>query len=232
VIAWSLQQLPAILGSLLAFSCAVVSILVDCHVTLAQRLKRVPISVARTREAWLLSSACGLVALIAYRFTSNQGTTFLDTVLGLQQRNPILRGAVVGLTILVLIRSKVLSLKGADVGGEFFYGWGRSSVMRALNSRWRNYKNRYTSANLDRAFATQDFQNRLLDQLRQALQVEDEEFRVFVESQMKDVTQNRPADPVDPNSPRWKTYYRTLINLGLDYAGPAVFDWVQFANVR
>lgn len=232
MIAWLSDNYPAILGSIFAFGCAAISILVDCHVTLAQRLKRVPIAVAKTREAWILSSLCGLAALTAYQFTSDQGNTFLDTVLALQQRNAILRGAIVGLTILVLIRSKVLSLKGADIGGEFFYNWGRSWVMQSLNSRWRSYKNRYDAVNLDRAFATQEFEDRLVDQLRQALQVEDEELRVFVESQIKALGENRPAGSIDPNSPKWQTYYRTLINLGLDYAGPTVFDWAQFVRVR
>jgi H+/Cl- antiporter ClcA len=128
-----------VFGTILAFLCAVAAILVDCHVALTQRLKRVPIAVLKTPEAWVLCIVCGVVAGIAYHFTSNQGNTFLDAVLGLDQKNPVLRGACVGLTVLVLIRSKVFALKGADVGGEYFYDWGRSWVMQSINTNCRRF---------------------------------------------------------------------------------------------
>lgn len=231
MIDWVAAHLPAIAGTALAFTCAVLAIFVDCHVTLAQRTKRVPIPIVRISTAWVLSVACGIAAGVAYHFTSDNGTTFLDSILALKQQDPVLRGVIVGMTVLVLIRSKVFSLKGADVGGEYIYNAGRSWVMRSVNGRWRQYKNRYNDVNLRKGLDTPEFQDQLIDQVRQALRVDDEDLRVFVDAQIKAVIQNRPGGAVDPNSQQWKTYYRTLINLALDYAGPAVFDWAKFDKV-
>jgi len=40
----------------------------------------------------------------------------------------------VGLTVLVLIRSKLSSIKGAEIGGELAYNSGRVWVMQSLNT--------------------------------------------------------------------------------------------------
>lgn len=164
-----------------------------------------------------------LITLPAMKETPSS-TRLLDWI----KKNPILRGACVGLTVLVLIRSKAFALKGADVGGEYFYNWGRSWVMQSINTRWRTYKNQFNGANLDKALVIADFQIQLFEQLRQSLRVDDEELRIFVEGQIKTIEQNIPTVPFNAATPQWRAYYRTLMSLGLDYAGPNVFDWAGF----
>ena len=219
------------LGMLLAFLLAVVTVLYDCHVSIQERLKRVPMPIYRTPQAIGFSIICGIVAAIAFSFTDDTGNTLVDSVLGLKLVNPVARGAAVGLTVLVLIRSKLSSFKGAEIGGELVYNAGRVLVMQALNSRWRAYKSKFNKLNLDTALATPAYQERLLTELRESLRIQPEDFRSFVESQIQNVLQNKPQTTFDPKGSDWQAYYRTLTNLALDYSGPAVFEeWIAFKD--
>ncbi len=223
------QHAPAIVGSLLALVFAAVTVLYDCHVSIQDRLKRVPMPIYTTPQAMFLALLCGIVAAVAFTFTTGRGDTLVDSILGLQQPNPYVRGLCVGLTVLVLIRSKISSIKGAEIGGELAYNAGRVWVMQALNTKWRSVKAKFNQRNQSKALTTPDYENRLLTELREAIKVQPEDFRVFVESQIKNVQQSRPQIAFDANRLDWQTYYRTLTNMALDYAGPSVFDgWTQF----
>jgi hypothetical protein len=187
--------------------------------------------VYREPPALGLAFACGVVAAVAFTFTDGNGTSLVDSVLGLKQGNPLLRGLFVGLTVLVLIRSKLSSIKGAEIGGELAYNSGRVMVMQSLNLRWRKFKNKFNGTNLGAALFIPDphFESRTLEEVRAIIGVQPEEFRVFVESQIRSVQQSRPSVPFDPAAVQWQTYYRTLINLALDYAGSDVFaGWTNF----
>jgi hypothetical protein len=105
--------LPNFAGALLALLAAAITVLYDCHVSIQDRLKRVPLPIYRAPEAVVLAPSCGAIAAIAFQFTDGKGDTLIDSILGLKQSNPYLRGLCVGLTVLVLIRSKLSSIKGA-----------------------------------------------------------------------------------------------------------------------
>ncbi|HEX7285065.1 MAG TPA: hypothetical protein VF532_02735 [Candidatus Angelobacter sp.] len=212
------------IGILLAFLLAGVTVLYDCHVSIQERLKRVPVPVFRTPSAILLGMVCGIVAAGAFLFTDNTGTSLVDSVLGLKFTHPIPRGAAVGLMVLVLIRSKLSSLKGAEIGGELLYNTGRTWVMQSLNSRWRAYKSRFNQANQAKALATQGYPERLIAELNESLRIQPEDFRNLVKSQLDNVLRSKPATNFDAALPEWQTYYRTLTNLALDYAGTSVFE--------
>lgn len=217
------------IGIVLALLLAVITVLYDCHVAVQERLKRVPMLIFRVPAALALSAACGITAAVAFCFTDNNGDTLIDSVLGLKQPNAIFRGAIVGLTVLVLIRSKISSFKGAEIGGELIYNSCRAWVMQSLNAKWRAYKAKFNELNLATALAFPDYEGRLQSELRDSLRTQPEDFRNFVESQIKNVLQNRPTSAFDASKPDWRTYYRTLTTLALDYSGPDVFDgWIQF----
>jgi hypothetical protein len=226
-------DLSLAVGALLALLFAVFTVLYDCHVAVQERLKRVPMLIFQVPPALVLSIACGLTAAIAFFFTDGKGDTLIDSVLGLKQPNPILRGILVGLTVLVLIRSKISSFKGAEIGGELVYNSGRTWVMRSLNRKWRAFKAKFNELNLATALAFAGYQDRLAAELRDSLRTQSEDFRNFVESQLKNVIDNRPQTNFNANSQEWQTYYRTLTNLALDYSGPDVFEeWIQFRDPR
>jgi hypothetical protein len=218
-----------LLGTLLALAAASGTVLYDCHVSIQERLKRVPLPIYSTPQAIVLALACGAVAGIAFSFTTGKGDSLIDSVLGLKQSNEYLRGLCVGLTVLVLIRSKLSSIKGAEIGGELAYNSGRVWVMQALNERWRKFKSNFDKRNKSKALAIPGYEDRVIAELRDAIKIKPEDYRVFVESQIKNVQQSKPQAAFDPARLDWQTYYRTLTNLALDYAGKAVFEgWTQF----
>ena len=221
------------IGAVLALVLAVTTVLYDCHVAVRDRLKRVPLIIFKVPAALALSVACGLTAIIAFCFTDGKGDTLVDSVLGLQQPNAVLRGAIVGLTVLVLIRSKISSFKGAEIGGELIYNSCRTWVMQSLNRQWRAYKAKFNQMNLPSAMAFQDYEGRLLTELRDSLRTQTEDFRGFVESQIRNVQQSRPQTAFNSAQLDWQTYYRTLTTLALDYSGPDMFEgWIQFKDPR
>lgn len=180
-------------------------------------------------QAVLFSLACGVVAAVAYGFTDGRGDTLIDSVLGLKQANPYLRGICVGLTVLVLIRSKLSSIKGAEIGGELVYNGGRVWVMQSLNSKWREFKSTFYQRNQVKALGLANYEDRLFEEVRATIRIQPEDFRTFVESQITNVRQNRPKSAFDASANDWQTYYRTITNLALDYAGPSVFrGWAGF----
>lgn len=216
-------------GTLLALVAAAGTVLYDCHVSVQDRLKRVPMPVYSTPQAIFLALVCGSAAAVAYGFTDGQGGSLVDSVLGLKQSNAYLRGLCVGLTVLVLIRSKISSIKGAEIGGELVYNTGRVWVMQSLNQRWRTFKSRFNEQNKAKALAIPDYENRLITELRELIKIQPEDYRVFVESQIKNVQQSKPQAAFDAGRLDWQTYYRTLTNLALDYGGVPVFEgWTQF----
>jgi hypothetical protein len=218
-----------LLPPLLALLLASITVLYDCHVSIQDRLKRVPMPIYTSPQAIAFALACGLVAAVAFEFTDGRGDTLIDSVLGLKQANPYLRGLSVGLTVLVLIRSKLSSIKGAEIGGELVYNAGRLLVMASLNSRWRKFKSNFNQRNLTKALATPDYENRLLIELREAIKIQPEDYRVFVEGQIKNVQQSLPKSAFNASALDWQNYYRTITNLALDCAGPSVFEgWAGF----
>ncbi len=218
-------------GAGLALLFAAITVLYDCHVSIQDRLKRVPMPVYRMRTALIFALACGLVAAVAFFFTDAKGDSLIDSLLGLKQSNPLLRGLCVGLTVLILIRSKLSSIQGAEIGGELVYNSGRVWVMQSLNADWRNFKNTFNANNLTLALKTPspNYESRLLEEVRAVIKVQPEDYRGFVESQITNVVSSRPTIGFDPGAVEWQTYYRTLNNLALDYAGPEAFSgWTQF----
>jgi hypothetical protein len=223
------QFYPHLFGTLLALAAAAGTVLYDCHVSIQDRLKRVPLPIYSTPQAIVLALACGAVAAIAFSFTNGKGDTLIDSVLGLKQSNPYLRGLCVGLTVLVLIRSKISSIKGAEIGGELAYNAGRVWVMQALNQRWRTFKSTFYERNKAKALSIIDYEDRVVTEVRDAIKIRPEDYRVFVESQIKNVQQSKPQVVFDSARLDWQTYYRTLTNLALDYAGATVFEgWTKF----
>ena len=223
------QFYPHLFGTLIATAAAAGTVLYDCHVSIQDRLKRVPMPIYSAPQAIVLALACGAVAAVAFNFTTGKGDTLIDSVLALKQSNPYLRGLCVGLTVLVLIRSKLSSIKGAEIGGELAYNSGRVWVMQALNQRWRTFKSNFYERNKAKALAILDYEDRVVTEVREVIKVKPEEYRVFVESQIKNVQQSKPQAVFDPARLDWQTYYRTLTNLALDYAGTSVFEgWTQF----
>ncbi len=218
------------LGCLCAFSFAALTVFYDCHLALKTYLKRVPISIFRSKEACAVSFCAGLIALTAFRFTNGKGDSAIDAILTLKQPQDILRGICVGLTVLVLIRSKLTTVRGSELGGELLYSAARSWVVERVNQNWSIYKRCFNNQNLAHAVTIQDYEALIVDQIKEAIKVNEEDYRTFVETQIKNVTSGRPNTPFDSGQNEWRRYYRTLTNLALDFAGQHMFkSWDGFS---
>jgi hypothetical protein len=211
-------------GGMCAFVVSLLVVLHDCHVTLATSMKRVPIPIVRSKEAWSLSLACGMVAFVAYLFTGGKGDSAIDAILTLKQPNDVVRGFSVGAMVLVLIRSKLTSIKGAEVGGEFLYTSARSWVIERVNNRWGAYKRAFNARNLTAALSTKNYPDLILEEISNSIRVRDELYREFVQELVKVVLKKKPKSQFDPERADWNLYYRSLTNLALDHAGPSVFS--------
>jgi len=229
----SAVDIPILSGAALALLFAAFTVLYDCHVSIQDILKRVPLPIYRERPAIAVALACGLVAAVAFFFTNGRGDSLVDSVLSLKQTNPYLRGLSVGLMVLVLIRSKLSNFEGAAIGGEWAYNKGREWVVESLNTKWWAFKTAYCNRNLPSALASfpdPAFETQVLAGIQAIIQVKPQLYQVFVQSQITNVVKSRPSIPFDPASVQWEIYYRTLMNLALDYAGDAVFSgWKNFS---
>lgn len=212
-----------LVGMLVALAAASTTVLYDCHVSIQERLKRVPMPVYLAPQALCLAVLCGVVAVIAYCFTNGSGSTTVDAVLGMHQRNDYLRGLCVGLMVLVLIRSKLSSIKGAEIGGELVYNTGRVWVMRTVNQRWRTFKAEFYERNKTKLLAIPEYDDRAIEELRETIKTQPEEYREFVETQIGNIKRSRPVNAFDAGALPWQTYYRTVTNLALDYGGQTTF---------
>ena len=189
-----------------------------------------PISVCRSGTTWFVALCCGILASIGYSFTTDQGnTTLIDTILGLQVKDPLLRGLSVGATVLVLIKSKVLSIKGTEIGGELLYGWGRTLSVRSINDKWLGQKNSFVKTNLEKALTLSDFEKQISQQVTDRIKTEDEEFRTKANTAFTAIQRQRPSGSFEPKSNDWKDYYRDLMRWALEYGGSdSMLGWHSF----
>ena len=105
-----------IVGCAVAFLAGVTATFLDIYSTLSKSLPRVPRGILVHQGVLGLSALCGLVALTAFLWTRLDGGGVIGTVIALRQTNPVLRGLAVGITVLVIIRSKLFNLQDAGFG--------------------------------------------------------------------------------------------------------------------
>ena len=152
-----------------AFLMAVVVILVDCNSALKKALTVVQISVLRSKAVWTLAAGCGIVAAICFRFSEAK---FLTDVVELKWSYPPARGALVGLAVLTILRSKFFNFKDTAIGGELIYNKGREWANNALYQRWLDIKVAYTTPEiLTAACQNATFEKDLIDAVTDAIKL-------------------------------------------------------------
>ena len=129
-------QLDIIAGAIEAFLTAVVVVGFDCQNNVNSTLRVAVVPVYRVGVAWLVWSLCGAAAALAFLLSeSSTAHNWVSQALSLGTQNNYARGFAVGAAVLVLIRSKVLTAGGSDIGGEYFYNLGRIATFRAMYNR-------------------------------------------------------------------------------------------------
>lgn len=208
------EQVP---GYITAFLTAILVIAVDCNSALKKAIRRVPINVLRSPAVWVLCIACGAVAALCFHFSYRPP---MSDVIELKWKSPSGRGVAVGLAVLTILRSRFFNFKDTEVGGEYFYNAGRTEALQRLWDKWTAIKDKFTTPELlKKACQHPDFEEELLDAIRERLTLLSDLEKQSVQEQIQQVQKTRPAAAIDCNDPKWTLYFRTLIKLALDTVG-------------
>jgi hypothetical protein len=169
---------------------------------------------------FLLALVCGVAAAIAFYGTDPRGTGYIDKLLSLNIDNDFGRAFYVGSLVLVLIRSKLFQLQGADVGGEFFYNLGSQKAINSIVLRWIEWSNAFVERVLPKTYLEPNFDVSMLGFMKAiAVATSDANYRSYIEAQIKQIEQSTPAGPVSGTDANWQRYYRTITRLTLEVCG-------------
>lgn len=220
-----LPQITTVIGFIIAFAVAVLAIFIDCFQRISRNYRNIPPRFLTALPVIMLAGVCGVVAGGAYLATDPTGAGYIDKLLTLNIANPYSRAFYVGALVLVLIRSKLFQLQGADVGGEFFYNLGRERAIISVVVNWIQWRDAFVAKILPRAFATADYDKTMINYMKAiANEITDGEYRASVESQIRQVEQGKPGTPApDAADSLWQTYYKTITRMTLEICGRRPF---------
>ena len=211
----------AVAGCLIAFVAAITVVYIDGYQALRTRLFEVPALFWRSMGFGAFAAACGLIAVGAYMYSlqSTPNSTWLAAILGTDIENRYLRALYTGLAVLAIIRSKLLQVRGADVGFEYAYGEIRIKCLGAVLTRWTAYRDTLIRENLDRILARPNADTEIKARIEAAVAFADAEYRASVASQLEATFKSRPSTPLSPADPGWRAFYRALVSMALENCG-------------
>lgn len=127
---------PLVLGTLVAFACAVVAVGVDLQDAVKTQLGALANTfVLQCWQGWAALFAWGIFDAGMYHVILNNQQWASNTFGFDVKQNPLLLGIVVGVSAVVVIRSKLAKVGNFEVGGEWLYLWSRATVLNAINKR-------------------------------------------------------------------------------------------------
>jgi hypothetical protein len=207
-------------GCAIALVVAAAAIYIDCYQRLSKLYSNVPTQFFSSRPLFFLALACGLAAAAAFYFTDPKGTGYIDKLLSLNIDNHYARAFYVGALILVLIRSKLFQLQGADVGGEFFYNLASQKAINSIVLRWVEWRDEFVGQVLPKTYLDPNFDTSMLGFMKEiAAAASDAKYRSDIESQIQQVTQSKPTSALDAADPNWQRYNRTITRMTLEVCG-------------
>jgi hypothetical protein len=226
--AW-LPDAGTLLGGAEAFLLAFLVAAFDCYNNVRATLRRATIPVYRVAVAYLVWILCGAAALGAFIFSINaKPDNWVNQALSLGTENNIARGLAVGTSVLVLIRSRVLTAGGSDIGGEYFYNLGRVAILRSVTRRRARDRDNFLREEIARMMTIPDFETRLVEFVNNYMEGDPESVRKTLAEQFRQVQGGRPGGDCAAGDPRWQLYYRGLAGVAVDYCGVIeISNWVR-----
>ena len=207
-------------GCAIALLVAAAAIYVDCYQRLSKLYPNVPTQFFTSLPLFFLALICGLTAAAAFYFTDPKGTGYIDKLLSLNIDNNYARAFYVGALILMLIRSKLFQLQGADIGGEFFYNLGSQKAINSVVLRWIEWSNAFVEQVLPKTYGDPNFDVSMLGYIKAiAAAAADPKYRSDIESQIQQIGQSKPAGAIAATDPNWQRYYRTITRMTLEVCG-------------
>ena len=221
-------------GTVIAFCCAFMAVAVDLQTAVKAELGALAdTSVLMCRWGQIIAVGWGGFDAVMFLVVQNHRQWASGTFGFRVDENRLWTGLVVGVSAILIIRSKLAKVGGVEVGGEWAYLWSRAKVIDAVNRRriaikddWRR---RFAPAVRDVAgcpdFFT-DLEVRLLDLVAGRPGI-----RASIMAQLSDLRrQHIPAGDATPDatinaSVRARSY---LISVALDYFGYADIEkWAR-----
>ncbi len=212
---------PADAAMCLAFAVGAAVTYLDCYSTLTNRVGRVPGSFVANPFILALCAACGLIAAGVCWATSGGQTNAFSKVLTLTAPDPW-RGATVGLSVLVLIRSKIANFGEKNLGFDYAYDLARDLAIQNVNNKWTVTRFTFQTKNIEAALADPQFEANLTALIETNITAQPPASQARIQSTLAAVTAKRPAQAFNAADPVWQVYTRTLIGVGLDACGPRV----------
>jgi hypothetical protein len=211
-----------------AFVLAFLIVAIDCHDNVKAVLQRVTVPLYSVPSAWLVWTACGLFGAGAFTYSvTAPSTSWISQALSLGTTNNFYRGFFVGASVLVLIRSKVLTIASTEIGGEYFYNKDRALILKQVNRKRARAKDQFLATHLDRIVTIQDFDARLISFVTDFVADDLEANRNAIATQFQRIQSIKPDVPFDvgnrnaAQNAQWRTYYRILAGVAVECCGVA-----------
>lgn len=222
-------HIDVVVGAIEAFLTASVVVGFDCQNNVNSTLRVGTIAVYRVKVAYFVWSLCGAAAALAFLLSaSDTSESWVNQALSLGAQNNYARGFAVGASVLVLIRSKVLTAGGSDIGGEYFYNLGRIAILRAVTRKRALEREDFLRAGAATMLEIADFENKLIGFVNTLMIGEPETDRKSLADQLRQIQSGKPQGAFDAASPDWQRYYRNLAGVAVDYCGAAdIAGWVK-----
>lgn len=225
--AWIGDPITFGVSALIAFSIASLVIALDCWRQNSSEFLYSTYPVFRDPWGVLFCVAFGAVAVAAFAYVQYDGNSWLAEAMTLKVTHPLARGALVGISVMIVVRSKVqqLSKDAGDFGLEFAYLRAREIVLRRLRRRRSNEKAEFIRDYLPKIMRMESFPEELDLRMRELLR--DEAKRLQAYERQRDST-TKPSKAFAADDILWTTYYKTLTRNAVDFVGIRdVKDWVD-----
>jgi hypothetical protein len=223
------NQHDFMIGAMEAFVVAFGVVAFDCHNNVKAVLQQAMIPLPLVLASWIVWPVCGLFALFAFAYSATHPSesNWISQAISLGAPDNFSRGFTVGMSVLVLIRSKVMTAGNSEVGLEYFYNVGRAWILKSVNRKRVRIKNNFLDGHIDRMMAKANFQANLLTFAVEIVASESEAIRNSMRDQFEKTGARRPNTAFNAENPDWQQFYRDLAGIAVDYCGvKQVSDWV------
>jgi hypothetical protein len=214
-------------AALIAFSIGCLVIALDCWRQNSSEFLYSTYPVLKDPWGVLFCVVFGLIAAGAFAYVQYDRHSWLADAMTLKAENPLARGALVGFSVMIIVRSKVLQLSkdAGDLGLEFAYLRGREIVLRRLRRRQANEKNDFIPEYLPKIMRIDPYPEELDRRVNELLR--GEASRLDAYGKQRDSTA-RPAKPFAADDTLWITYYKILTRNAADFVGIRdVREWID-----
>ena len=209
-----------LIGSVLAFIFAFLIVAIDCNINLKSIFKKLTIPLAYVFAAWIVCALCGLLAVATFLYCAIDPDNPVSKAISLGTSNNYLRALTVGTSVLVLIRSKVMSVANSDVGLEYVYNLGRDWIRRSFIHKRTEAKDAFLNGNnIDRMMTIHNFDTHLPERVTTLIVGDPEDIRTAVATQIEKIKTTRPNKPFTATDADWRDYYYNLAGVAVDYCG-------------